>query len=104
MFNPVMNNTKWDELRLVMYALTPPPLWSTLSTNSHKSRPDREWCYHFREGGYEDILQLDIQVETQEQRERVREALKRVHVPGEETTEGLRVFGHVPDGRAAEFI
>ena len=56
MLNPAMNNTKWDELRLEMYALTPPPSWSTLSTNGYRSSPDREWFYHFREGGYESSL------------------------------------------------
>lgn len=104
MLNPAMNNTKWDELRLEMYALTPPPSWSTLSTNGYHSQPDREWFYHFRKGGYESILQLDIQVETPAQRELVRSALKKVHVPGEEMPDGFRVFGYLQDGQAAEFI
>lgn len=34
MVNPAMNNTRWDELRLEMYALMPTPSW---------------WFYHFRE-------------------------------------------------------
>lgn len=42
MLNSAMNNTKWDELRLEMYALTPPPSWSTFSTNGYRSEPDRE--------------------------------------------------------------
>lgn len=104
MLNPAMNNTKWDELRLGMYALTPTPSWSTLSTNGYQSRPDREWFYHFRDGGYECILHVDIQVETPAQRERVRSVLKEVHVPGEETPDGFRVFGYLKDGQAAEFI
>lgn len=99
-----MNNTKWDELRLEMYALKPPPSWSTLSTNAYRSQPDREWFYHFREGGYESILHLDIQVETHAQRELVRSALKKVHVPGEEMPDGFRVFGYLQDGQAADFI
>lgn len=104
MLNPAMNNTKWDELRLEMYALKPPPSWSTLSTNGYRSQPDREWFYHFRQGGYESILHLDIQVETSAQRELVRSALKKVHVPGEEMPDGFRVFGYLQDGQAADFI
>ena len=104
MLAPAMNNTKWDELRLEMYALEPRPSWSTLSINGYRSSPDREWFYHFREGGYEDILQLDIQVDTPAQRELVRSALKKVHVAGEESPEGFRVFGYLQDGQAADFI
>jgi hypothetical protein len=104
MLCPVMNTTKWDELRLEMYALTPPPAWSTLSTTGYHSRPDREWFYHFREGGYEHILYVDIKVETSVERERVRSCLRKVHVPGEETPEGFRVFGYVGDGQGADYI
>jgi hypothetical protein len=104
MLNPAMNNTKWNELRLEMYALTPPPFWSTLSTNGYRSPPDGEWFYHFREDGYESILELDIRVDTPAQRELVRSALKKVHVPGEETADGFRVFGYLQDGQAAAFI
>ena len=104
MLNPVMNNTKWDELRLQMHALTPRPAWSTLSTSGYRSPPDREWFYHFREVGYEDILHLDIQVETSTARELVRSVLKAVHVPGEEIAGGFRVFGYLHDGQGADFI
>ncbi|WP_246206964.1 DUF6678 family protein [Methylocystis heyeri] len=104
MLNPAMNNTKWDELRLAMYAITPPPSWSALSTNGYRSPPDREWFYHFREGGYESILYVDIRVDGPNQRELVRSALKKVHVPGEESPEGFRVFGYITDGQAAAFL
>jgi hypothetical protein len=104
MLNPAMNKTKWDELRLEMLALTPRPSWSTLSTNGYRSKPDREWFYHFREGGYASILHLDILIDTPVQRERVRAALKKVHVPGEEMPEGFRVFGYLEDGQPADFI
>ena len=104
MLNPVMNNTKWEKLRLQMYALSPTPAWSTLSTGGYRSHPDREWFYHFREGGYEDILHVDILVETSAQREAVRSALRAVHVPGEETPSGFRVFGYLFDGQGADYI
>lgn len=87
-----------------LYALDPPPVWSALSTSGYRSKPDREWFYHFKDGGYESILHLDIQVETSAQRELVRSALKKVHVPGEETPYGFRVFGYPADGQAVDFI
>jgi hypothetical protein len=104
MLHPAMNNTKWNELRMEMYAIIPPPSWSTLDMNGYRSKPDRGWFYHFSQGGYETILHVDIQVDTPAQRELVRSALKRVHVPGEETLGGFRVFGYLQDGQAADFI
>ncbi|MGV1752326.1 DUF6678 family protein [Agrobacterium sp. CG674] len=102
--NPVMNNTKWNELVLEMDELTPSPAWSTLSMNGHNYGPDRDWLYHFTEGGYEDIVYVDIHVETPMQRELVLSALRKVHVPGEETSAGFRVFGQVQNGQGVDYI
>lgn len=104
MLNPVMNDTKWEEVRLAMYALDPSPAWSTLSTNGHHHGPDRDWFYHFRNGSYEDLVHVDIHVATSGQRELVRSVLKRIHVPGEETADGFRVLGYVESGRATDYI
>jgi hypothetical protein len=104
MLNPVMNDTKWDELRLAMHALTFGPAWSSLSTNGFQSPRDRDWFYHFYAGGYEDIIHVDIFVEHDAMRDGVRAALKLINVPGEETDEGFRVFGYLRDGQAADYI
>lgn len=104
MLNPVMNDTKWDELRLAMYALDPTPAWSTLSTNGYRFGPDYEWFHHFRIGGYKNIVHVDIHVETSDQRDLVRSALKRIHVPGEEAADRFRVFGYLENGQVADYI
>ncbi len=104
MLNPVMNHTKWEELRLAMYSLDPAPRWSTLSNNGYQSQPDREWFYHFRTGGYEDILQVDIFADSPEHRRAIYAELKKIHVPGVETADGFRVFGYVSGGEAVEFL
>lgn len=104
MLNPVMNDTKWNELALAMDALEPGPSWSTLSTTGYNYGPDCDWLYHFRECGFKDIAHVDIHVETTDQRDRVRSSLKQVHVPGEETPEGFRVFGYLSDGKGADYI
>ena len=101
---PVMNNTKWDELRLAMYGLEPSPKFVTLATNGCRGKPDREWFYHFREGGYEDNEAVDILVDSLEQREEVRAALRKIHVPGEEIANGFRVLGYLREGDAADYI
>lgn len=104
MLNPTMNNTKWDELRLAMYALKPAPSWSTMSTRGYRSPPDREWFYHFKDGGYDTISYVDILVESESQRELVLAALQKVHVPGEALPDGFRVFGYTEDGQAVMYL
>ena len=99
-----MNKTKWNELRLEMCSLLPVPAWSTLSTNGYQSSWDREWFYHFSKGGYSDIVYVDIVAESSEHRELIRAALRRVHVPGEETSQGFRVYGYLQDGQDADFL
>ncbi|MFD2265622.1 DUF6678 family protein [Lacibacterium aquatile] len=101
---PVMNKTKWDELRLAMYDIEPTPGWSTLSDNGYQSTVDGEWYYHFRIGLYVDIIHVDILVDTLDQRNKVRQALKTIHVPGEETDTGFRVFGYIESGQTVTYI
>ena len=102
--NPVMNNTKWDELRLAMNALDPAPAWSTQSINGCQSSRDAEWFYHFRDGGYGDIVHVDIFAADDAMRQQVRSALRSIHVPGEETEEGFRVFGYAADGQFVDYL
>lgn len=99
MLSPLMNNTKWNELRLAMYAIEPAPRWSTLSQNGYRSPPDREWYYHFRDRGYEDILYVDIFADDLAHRERIRLAIKQLHLPGEETGDGFRIYGYAQKGQ-----
>lgn len=99
-----MNNTKWDELRCEMLELDPPPGWITANVSGYRSMPDWEWEFHFRQDGYETILHLDILIKDATQRERVRESLRRVHVPGEELPDRFRIFGYLEEGQAADYI
>jgi hypothetical protein len=100
----VMDNTKWDELRLAMYAIKPTPRYRCMMINGHYSREDAEWFYHFREGGYEDIQYVDIFAESQPLREQISSALKKIHLPGEETGDGFRVHGYAPPGQNLDYL
>ena len=104
MLSGVMNNTKWDEVRLAMHAIDPRPSWRTLDLNGYCAPSDKDWFYHFRNGRYESIQHLDICLANPAQREAVRSALREVHVPGEETPEGFRIFGYVENGLAIDFL
>ena len=102
----VMNNTKWDELRLAMYGLgSDSPKWRTRDFESGYICPwDGEWFYHFRVGGYATIDWCEIRVDSEKQRELVLDALKRIHVPGEATENGYRVFGYAPGDRSVDYL
>jgi hypothetical protein len=100
----VMNNTKWDELRLAMYATKPAPTYRCMMISGHYSRADSEWFYHFREGGYEDIQYVDIFAESQPHREQISSALKKIHLPGHETGDGFRVYGYALPGQNLDYL
>lgn len=54
---PVMNNTKWEELRLAMHSLGKlRPQWQTKDLETgYVPCWDGDWFYHFRDGGYDSI-------------------------------------------------
>jgi len=103
---PVMNNTKWDELRLAMYSLGPfHPQWRTKDIETgFIPEWDGEWFHHFRNGGYESIEWVEIKVTSKEQDEAVTSALRAIHVPGERTEHGYRVFGYTRPGKPVDYI
>jgi hypothetical protein len=68
--HPVMNNTKWEELRLAMYAIAAATRYRCMTTTGHYSNADSEWFYHFRSGGYEDIRYVDIFADNQPHRDK----------------------------------
>jgi len=102
---PLMNDTKWDELRLAMHEIEGGPEWSTVERDvGYRYGPDSDWFYHFRLGPYETILYVDIATPSTPLREAVRLALTAIHVPGEETDGGFRVYGYAAEGQAVGYI
>lgn len=93
--HPVLNWTKWEELRLAMDGLGPlHPRWRTRDLAGSLSPWNGEWYDHFRQGGYLTIEWVEIEVATLEQEAAVLGLLRQIHVPGERTEPGFRVFGH----------
>ena len=102
---PVMNNTKWDELRLAMYGLCdPPPEWRAKDVSGFVSPWDGEWFYHFREGGYDSIEWVEIRVISPAQNAAVLASLREVHLPGHRIEQGFRVYGYARDGASVDYI
>jgi len=103
---PVMNNTKWEELRLAMYSLGDlHPKWRTKDVETgFIPEWDGEWFHHFRTGGYESIEWVEIKVTSADQDKAVLAALRSIHVPGERTKHGYRVFGYTEPGKSVGYL
>ena len=104
--NPVMSNTKWEELRLAMHSIAPlTPRWRTRDVATGiVSQWDTDWFYHFRIGGYDTIEWVEIEVISPEHRNTLCSLLAAIHVPGEETYSGYRVFGYVAPGMPVNYV
>ncbi|WP_240766822.1 DUF6678 family protein [Paraburkholderia flava] len=100
-----MNNTKWAELRMGMHGLGElSPRFRVRNLQSGGvSAWDREWFYHFF-GRHEDDEWIEIAVTSSAQREAVLQILRRVHVPGEATEAGFKVYGYVRLGTHVEYL
>jgi hypothetical protein len=102
----LMNNTKWEEVRLAMYGLGAlAPAWRICNVETGYISPwDREWFYHFSAGGYDVVEWLEVRVTSREQDAAVLAALASIHVPGERIDGGFRVYGYVPLGKPVEYL
>lgn len=79
----LMNNTKWEEIRIAIYSCLYNAQWRTKDLESECiSTWDGEWYYHFKDRGYITIEWLEIKEETGEIRDEVIIILRNIHVPG----------------------
>jgi hypothetical protein len=91
---PLMNDTKWEEIRLAMYDYDGVIHWRIKNVdNGYISQWDGEWFYHFRIGGYTCIEWLEIRL-TDDNASYVIAKLKDIHVPGEIDGNVVRVYGY----------
>ena len=102
---PLMNNTKWNELRIGMYGLGAlAPQFRVRNVHSGcVGNWDGEWFYHFC-GRHEEDEWVEIAVTSDAQREAVLQVLRSVHVPGEVTETGFRIFGYAPLGAVVDYL
>lgn len=100
-----MNDTKWKEIQKAMYGLQKSPQWRTKSVrNNHVSGWDGEWFYHFSEHGFSDIEWLEIKIVSESQSSTVLSLLRLIHVPGEKTVNGYKIYGYIPAGKSVEYL
>jgi hypothetical protein len=100
-----MNNTKWEEIRLAMYALgAVAPHWRTRDIeNQFVSLWDGEWFYHFSADGYETIEWLELKIDTPTQEKCVMEILHKIHVPVRKSHDGVMVLGYILPGESIAY-
>lgn len=101
---PLLNDTRWRELRLAMLELEHPPQWVSTAIGGYRYGPDREWFYHFQQRGYSDLLHVDIIADDHVHRQAIRAAILPIHLPGAETEKGFRIFGYAQPGQFVDFI
>jgi hypothetical protein len=103
---PVLNDTKWDELRLAMYELGQlSPRFRVKDIEATQPGPwDGEWYYHFREGGYASMEWVELQLNDETQRDDVSNILAFINLPGAHTNAGFIVYGHVVPGTPVDYI
>ncbi|TCM89718.1 hypothetical protein EV294_1115 [Paenibacillus sp. BK033] len=91
---PLMNDTKWDEIREAMLDSDRTIRWRTKDNeNGYIAHWDADWFYHFRQGRYKTIEWLEISL-TEENIAYVMTKLKEIHVPGEVDGNVARVYGY----------
>jgi hypothetical protein len=96
----LMNNTKWEEIRIGMLELQYPVRWRTRSLKTgHVSSWDADWYYHFRlldnivtEKSYPLIEWLEIDLS--HDKEEILAILKKIHIPGILMENSVKIIGY----------
>ena len=104
-YHPLMNDTKWEEIRTAMIEFPEPTFWRTKDIETgYISHWDRDWYYHFRTGGYNPIEWLEIKFENAKIKEELVNILRKIHVPGELSENRIRIYGYVKPGTFIDYI
>jgi hypothetical protein len=104
-YQQVMNDTKWEEIRLAMSNYPINRQWRTKDIETGYICPwDGEWYYHFKLGGYKTIEWLEIKAETDEIRNDLLKILNSIHVPREVFDDVIRVYGYVEIGKFTDYL
>jgi hypothetical protein len=98
-YQKLMNNTKWEEIRLAMHNYPLPIEWRTKDIeNSYICDWDSDWFYHFKLDGYKTIEWLEIKVVNDDIKNDIVTLLRKIHVAGEILKDSIKVYGYKKDG------
>lgn len=98
-YNSLMNNTKWEEIRLAMNEYSVTAKWRVKNIdNRYLSNWDGDWFHHLKLGGYDTIEWLEIKADNEEMKNEVVNILRKIHVPGEVLKNSIKIYGYKKDG------
>lgn len=103
--HPVMNNTKWEEIREAMCNTPNHFQWRTKDIETgYITMWDAESYYHFRLGDYNYIEWLEIKADTEELRKNLLDILEKIHVPRKVLEDAIRVYEYADTGSYVDYI
>jgi hypothetical protein len=100
-----MNIPKWEELRLAMLSFERQPPWRTRDAEkgmNHPGTPNGSITSASAAFTPQSGLRLPHRVPSTFRK--LKEALARLHVPGERTEDGFKVYGFIPIGKALDYV
>ncbi|EQB89994.1 hypothetical protein J2Z44_004023 [Clostridium punense] len=98
-YNGLMNNTKWQEIRISMDNYPGTVLWRIKNIdNGLLSNWNSEWFNHFQLREYNKIQWLEIKVTSEEMKNEIIHILRKIHVPGEVLDDSIKVYGYIKNG------
>lgn len=103
--HPVMNDTKWNEVRLAMHALGAVARWRTRDRHSgYVSHWDADSYYHFRTGGYDTIEWVEIRPDDGDRLPELVDILRHLGVPGRVDGTSITIYAYVAQGEVVDWL
>lgn len=94
----VMNDTKWQELRLgILQSRTRVHFRGKDLETESVGQWDCEWYHHFNLGGHDSTEWIELRADTDEARRAVEDVLRTHHIPVEIRDGIYRVYGYTDD-------
>jgi Family of unknown function (DUF6678) len=94
----VMNNTKWQELRLGILQSNTRIWFRGKNLDSEAiGQWDCEWYHHFDLGGHEATEWYELRADTDEGKRAIEAVLRTYHIPVEMRDGIYRIYGYVDD-------
>jgi hypothetical protein len=101
----VMNDTKWQELRLGILRSNERVYFRGKNLGSDSiGQWDSEWYYHFNLDGHDETEWYELKADTEEGRRAIEDVLRTYHVPVELRDGVYRIYGYADDASDITYL